>query len=128
MVATQVHLLVFQLDGQLYGVNVEQVEAILEAMDAGELVPLQPLAAWLGLDPPEDARSRVLLSRSSGELVGFLVDTPRDLVTLPLEDVFPIPSLIRRVLGPSPLWGVGRSSKGLLLLVDLAHRREFRED
>jgi chemotaxis signal transduction protein len=55
-------------------------------------------------------------------LRGFLVDLPKTIVTLSVEDIFPIPPLIRRVLGVSPLWGVGRLPHGLLLLVDLAAR------
>jgi chemotaxis signal transduction protein len=150
-----VHLLVFELDGQFYGVDVDQVEAIVagECTDGicsyeGEDVPVRDLARWIGLDRPDPsprpsvvsspqpsavetgetgkrpsvAVSRVLLSRSSGTLQGFLADTPRNIVTLGVADLFPIPNLIQRVLGPTPLWGVGRSPGGLLLLVDLARR------
>jgi chemotaxis signal transduction protein len=158
-----VHLLVFELDGQFYGVDVDQVEAIVagERTDGfcsyeGQDVPVHDLARWIGLDRPDPsprpsvvssprpsvvpspqpsavetgetgkrlsmAVSRVLLSRSSGTLQGFAVDTPKNIVTLGVADLFPIPNLIQRVLGPTPLWGVGRSPGGLLLLVDLARR------
>jgi len=149
-----VHLLVFELGGQFYGVDVDQVEAIVagECTDGffsyeGEDVPVHDLARWIGLDRPDPlpsisspvlpspqpsavetgerpsvAVSRVLLSRSSGTLQGFVADTPKNIVTLGVADIFPIPNLIQRVLGPTPLWGVGRSPGGLLLLVDLARR------
>jgi chemotaxis signal transduction protein len=142
-----VHLLVFELDGQFYGVDVDQVEAIVagECSDGicsyeGEDVPVHDLARWIGLDQPNPssqplavetgetgkrpsvAVSRVLLSRSSGTLQGFVADTPKNIVTLGVADIFPIPNLIQRVLEPTPLWGVGRSPGGLLLLVDLARR------
>jgi len=127
--AQGVSFLVFELDGQFYGVNVDQVEEIVTEERCDELsahqeqdVPTCGLARWVGLDQPEAVTSRVLLSRGSGELEGFLVDTPKNIVTLSLEDISPMPCLIRQVLGPSPLWGVGRMSRGLLLLVDL-HRR-----
>jgi hypothetical protein len=71
------------------------------------------------LELPQKLPARVLLVRSGGELRGFLVDTPRDIVILPAEDIFAVPALIRRALGPSPLWGVGRRQDELLLLVDL---------
>jgi chemotaxis signal transduction protein len=127
---TQIHLLIFELNGQRYGVDVEQVLAVAEGERAegqwwydGEQVPLQSLARWVGLDRAagSDVVSplRVLLSRSSGELRGFVVDTPQDIVTLPVEQIFPVPAFIRQVLGSSPLWGVGRLAAGLLLLVDL---------
>jgi chemotaxis signal transduction protein len=128
----QVHVLVFELDGQLYGVDVCQVEALVEGPSSQEQeetrvwsyqdqeVPLRCLASWIGLEPPEVSPSRVLLSRDQGSLQGFLVDIPKDMVTLRLEDVYPVPVLIQRVLGPSALWGVGRSAEGLVLLVDLA--------
>ncbi len=126
----QVHFLVFELDGQHYGVDVEQVEAIVEC-EAGEGtwcyegkdVPVEPLWRLVGLDQPGDQPSRVLLSRSGAARRGFLVPTPRDIVTLAMEMIFPVPDLIRRVLGPSPLWGVGQAETGLLLLVDLGRAR-----
>jgi chemotaxis signal transduction protein len=139
-----VHLLVFELAGQSYGVDVDQVEIVVESElceqqsdkdqaaypalwhYGGEEAVVEPLARWVGLDLTGEAPSRVLFSRSAGTLRGFLVDTPKDIVTLPVDQVFPMPDLIRRVLGPSsrpsPLWGVGRSSQALLLLVDLSAR------
>jgi chemotaxis signal transduction protein len=152
-----VHVLIFELEGQLYGIDVEQVEAIVEGEGEaglpvptlsggregsgaegrtcsyeGQDVPVRSLASWIRLGQPDLSQSfrtgkrpstvasRVLLSRSSGTLQGFLVDTPKDIVALSVVDIFPIPDLIQRVLGPTPLWGVGRSPGGLLLLVDLA--------
>ncbi len=124
---SQIHLLLFELDGQLYGVDVDQVEALVEGECCdglwsyeGQDVPTQCLALWVGLEQPEKAPTRMLLTQSGGELRGFLVDTPRDIATLSVEDIFPIPNLIQRVLGHTPLWGVGRTARGLLLLVDLA--------
>jgi chemotaxis signal transduction protein len=129
--------LAFELGGQLYGIEVEQVEAIVEGKTIspeekslekgdvilwpfeGEQVPVRCLARWVGLDATEESATRVLFSRGSEGLQGFWVGTPRDIVTLPLEEIFPIPILIRRVLGPSPLWGIGRAPQGLLLLVNL---------
>jgi chemotaxis signal transduction protein len=136
-VREQVHLLVFDLGGQGYGVDVDQVEAVVEASACeasapdqgsypapwcyqGEDLLVEPLAYRVGLDQLGEAPSRVLLTRIGGALRGFLVDTPKDIVTLPIDQIFPVPDLIRRVLGRSPLWGIGRSAKGLLLLVDLA--------
>jgi chemotaxis signal transduction protein len=152
-----VHVLIFELERQLYGIDVEQVKAIVEgeADDGlpvpthsgcsaesgaegrtcfyeGQDVPVHSLASWIGLGQPDLSQSfgtdkqpspvasRVLLSRSSGTFQGFLVDTPKDIVALSVVDIFPIPDLIQRVLGPTPLWGVGKSPSGLLLLVDLA--------
>jgi chemotaxis signal transduction protein len=126
----QIHFLVFELSGQRYGVDIDQVLAVVEGEGCeglwcyeGEDVPLQWLARWIGLDQAAIADgapfSRVLLSRSSGMLRGFMVDTPQDIVTLSVDQIFPVPALIRQVLGPSPLWGVGRPAAGLLLLVDL---------
>jgi chemotaxis signal transduction protein len=130
----QIHVLIFELDGQLYGVDVSQVDALVEGPSSqeqeetgawayqGQEVPLRCLASWIGLESPEVSPSRVLLSRDQGSLQGFLVDIPKDMVSLRLDDVYPVPVLIRRVLGPSALWGVGRSAGGLVLLVDLRAR------
>jgi chemotaxis signal transduction protein len=151
-----IHVLVFELDGQLYGIDVDQVEAIMEGEGwdglptpegvsyvpsgaegrtcsyEGQEVPIRYLASWIGLGQPDPTQSlgtgkqpstiapRVLLSRSSGVLQGFLVDTPKDIIALAVVDIFPIPNLIQQLSGPTPLWAVGRSPGGLLLLVDLA--------
>jgi chemotaxis signal transduction protein len=122
-----IHILVFELGGQLYGVDVDQVETVVEGQASdglwsyqGQEIPVQDLALWVGLEASgEDTASRLLLVWSNGALRGFSVDTPRDIVALPPEAVFPIPPLIQRVSGRSPLWGVAQWSKGLILLVDL---------
>jgi chemotaxis signal transduction protein len=122
----QVHFLVFELDGQFYGIDVNQVEAIVEGQPGGERwsyegqeVPLQYLARWIGLDRPAKPPSRVLISSGDVGLRAFLVDSPITIASLPVDDIFPIPTLIRQVVKSTPLWGVGRSARGLLLLVDL---------
>lgn len=131
----QMHFLVFELDGQAYGVNVDQVVTVVEGQSRrgawryeGQDIPVQSLAGWLGLDEPEPPPSRVLVSQRDGALRGFLVDTPRDIVTLPMDEIFPIPVLIQRVLGSTPLWGVGRRIQGLLPLVDLSLGTEAAQE
>lgn len=123
----RMHFVVFELDGRPYGVNVDQVEALTEGQGCEGMwcyddqdIPVQSLARWIGLDPPEPLPSRLLVSRSGGALHGFLVDTPRDIVTLAVEDIFALPILAQRVLGATSLWGVGRHPHGLLPLVDLS--------
>jgi chemotaxis signal transduction protein len=123
----QVHIVVFELAGRAYGVNVDQVEALTEGESTEGMcryddqdIPVQCLARWIGLDPPDPLPSRLLVSRSGGAPHGFLVDTPRDIVSLAVEDIFALPVLVQRVLGDTPLWGVGRCPDGLLPLVDLS--------
>jgi len=121
-----IHFLVFDLAGQPYGVNVAQVEGVVAGPGRegkwtyqGQEIILHSLPRLLELALPEEALNRVLLIRRDGELHGFLVPTPRDIVALAVEDIFPLPPLIRRVLGERTLlWGVGRMENGLLLLVD----------
>ena len=135
-------ILVFKHAGWRFGVAVEHVEAILglpplpapgEAARCeyrGQDLPMQTLGTWLGLqDHGGWQPSRVLITRGPGYLSGrgdalraFLVDAPRDIVTLPLEAVYAMPVLVARALGASPFWGIGhdRQSGNLILLVDLA--------
>jgi chemotaxis signal transduction protein len=119
--------LLFELEGQRYGVAVDQVEAVVEApgveehyLYEGQEVPVDSFARWIGLAAARGEPDRLLIGQSGGDLRGFWVDTPRDIATLPLEAIHPLPILIRRVLGGSPLWGVGRHDGGLVLLVNLA--------
>jgi chemotaxis signal transduction protein len=130
-----IYLLLFELDGQLYGVDVAQVETIIEGQTRdglwsyqGQEMAAQDLALWVGLEASgEDKASRVLLSWSNGALRGFLVNTPKDIVALPPESVFAIPPLIQRVSERSPFWGVAQGPKGLILLVDLTAERGLSE-
>lgn len=119
--------LLFELEGQRYGVAVDQVEAVVEApaveepyLYEGQEVPIDSFARWIGLAAAGGRADRLLIGQSGGSLRGFRIDTPRDIATLSLEAIHPLPILIRRVLGDSPLWGVGRHDGGLVLLVNLA--------
>jgi chemotaxis signal transduction protein len=137
------HFLVFALHGQRYGVDVAEIEAIVQVAglrqhDGGVsyegegLLAVHSLDRWIGLAaehdmpadqaPAADAPHHLLLSRSGRGLHGLLVDMPRDIVSLPLEAIYALPPLIRHLLPDSPLWGVGRAEDGLILLVDPAGR------
>jgi chemotaxis signal transduction protein len=138
-----VQFLVFALHDQRYGVDVAEIEAIVQAAglrqedgafsyEGEELLAVHPLDRWVGLTagreapaggaPATDAPRHLLLSRSSGGLHGLLVDMPRDIVSLPLEAIYALPPLIRHLLPDSPLWGVGRAEGELILLVDPVER------
>ena len=134
-------ILVFKHAGWRFGVAVDHVEAIVglpppaaagepaRCEYQGQELPAQTLGAWLGLQDGDGWQpSRVLIVRApehggggGGALRAFLVDAPRDIVTLPLEAVYPMPVLMARALGASPFWGVGhdRHNDELVLLVDL---------
>lgn len=139
-----VQFLIFELQGQRYGVDVAAIEAIVQASalrgqegsfsyEEEGVMAVHSLAQWVGLAtgresstdraPAADASRHLLLSRSGGGLYGLLVDMPRDIISLPLEAIHALPPLIRRLLAHSPLWGVGRTEEGLILLVDPAGRR-----
>lgn len=102
-----------------------------KASPAGDLrsTPQRGLAlrASEAVGESEQAASRILIGWSGDALRGFWVDLPKTIVSLAVADIFPIPPLIRRVLGSSPLWGVGRLPRGLLLLVDLAAHLDGEE-
>jgi chemotaxis signal transduction protein len=133
-----VQFLAFELRGQRYGLDVAKVEALVQAdgllhqdgkfsYEGERLLAVHPLDRWVGLvaghEPPTaDAPRQLLLSRSAAGLHGLLVDMPRDIVSLPLEAIYALPPLIRRLLSHSPLWGVGRTEQGLILLVDPVDR------
>jgi len=116
-----VQFLIFELQGQRYGVDVAAIEAIVQASalrgqegsfsyEEEGVMAVHSLAQWVGL-------------ATGRESSGLLVDMPRDIISLPLEAIHALPPLIRRLLAHSPLWGVGRTEEGLILLVDPAGRR-----
>lgn len=140
--------LTFDVAGQRYGIDVAQVEALLATgPDLSARSPTDPRCklicdyegepieacspeTWLGLPAgraggTQADSSRVLVVRephgqgAGPRLRGLLVNV-LDIVTLPLDAIHPLPPLVQCVLGPSPVWAVGRvAGQGdLILLVD----------
>lgn len=111
-------VLLLEVEGQLVGIDVAEVERIVPSTGQHPLpdLPVRSLAGWLGLPEPAQAPAWLLLGRQQG----LAVDRPHDLVDLPLAEIFSLPLLIRRTLPASPLWAVAHGPQGLLLLAHLA--------
>jgi hypothetical protein len=143
----EIKILVFIAAGGRFGADVEQV---IRAIRPAKTAPKRKRGRSRKIKPRPDGylfnqegvmvvdlATRLLAAnvRSSGSLcaeasillvggieppLGFLVDNLEDVVTVPLEDIFPLPPLIERTQKTGPgLWAIARVEEQFIALLDL---------
>ncbi len=139
-----IEILVFIAAGGRFGADVEQVLKVIRAAKTANeresfhrersLLKPQPdgylfnqggvvvvdLAARLSAPAPLSAEASILLVKGIEPPLGFRVDSLEDIVTVPVEDIFPLPPLIARTQKTGAgLWAIGRVEEHLIALLDL---------
>lgn len=136
----EIEILVFMAAGGRFGADAKQVFRVIRPAQTtnkrGGLQKITPqpdgylfnqegvvvvdLAARLSSPGPLSAEASILLVKGIDPPLGFLVDNLEDIVTVPVEDIFPLPPLIERTqkTGAS-LWAIARVEKQLIALLDL---------
>jgi purine-binding chemotaxis protein CheW len=85
----------------------------------GQVIPAVSLRARFGFPRvPHDARSRLIVVRGQGRIVGLVVDCAREFASIAPEDVKPLPEGIGGLSGRY-LRGVAHQGERLLLVVDI---------
>jgi len=126
----------FQLESEIYGVNVMQVQEVLRVTEIapvpgapsyvlgiinlrGNVVTVLDTRARFGL-PPQDINdsSRILIIESTGQVVGILVDRISEVVYLKESDIEMTPNVGNQESSRF-IQGVFNREKELLILVDL---------
>ncbi len=126
----------FQLESEIYGVNVMQVQEVLRITEIapvpgapsyvlgiinlrGSVVTVLATRARFGL-PPQDINesSRILIIESTGQVVGILVDRISEVVYLKASEIEMTPNVGNRESSRF-IQGVCNREKELLILVDL---------
>ncbi len=132
----EIAILVFSTAGGRFGADVEQVPRAIKPTNPGDLQKIKPqpggylfnqegvvvvdLAARLSSPGPLSAQANILLVEGTEPPLGFLVDNLEDIVTVPLEDIFPLPPLIERTQKTGAgLWAIARIEDQLIALLDL---------
>lgn len=139
MAETMTKTIIFKLNNQEYGVNINQILSIerLEEMVAlpqtsdfikgiinlrGAVTPIIDLRTRLGMDeitPTE--QTRVLIANLQNLQVGLIVDEATDVIDIMPEDIEDAPELVRGV-DYHYIQGVAKlEERGMLLLLDLYH-------
>jgi purine-binding chemotaxis protein CheW len=128
--------LAISLAGQLYGIELVQVQEILSPPPLtlvpraprhvlgvcsvrGQLVTVVELKRLMRLgDTGPAKRARILLSNCAGEVVGFFVDEVRQVIRLTESEIEPSASALGGE-APEHVIGIGRPSNEVLILLDL---------
>lgn len=128
--------ILFDLAGTTYGVRshavqqMEMVEHITPVPNAaafvegiifsrGQVIPVVNLRARFGFDKaPYDLKTRLVVISASGRSVGLIVDSAREFVALPTEEIHPPPEAISGLSGKY-LEGIATLGERLVLILDL---------
>ncbi len=112
--------LLFSVTGIRFGVDTQQVSAILERQEA-EDVALPCIAADAALSIEQGVvayhQPKVLLIRHADRF-GLLVDSPEEIVDVTIDALRPLPELWRTARIETPIWGVLLYRGDIVLLID----------
>jgi purine-binding chemotaxis protein CheW len=130
-------LVLFELSGEIYGVNVAQVQSIIPMQEItivpgappfvegvvnlrGAVVPVVDMRTRFNLAPPSNGRKRVIMVIELENLqIGLLVDRVTEVTKIAEATIEP-PSPLLVSVETAYLRGIGRFKEQLLILVDLA--------
>jgi len=132
----QEHLVIFTLGNECYGVDIGDVWEINTMQDItrvpraphfiegvinlrGEIVPVMDLRKRLGLPArPADQKSRIMVTKTSHNRLGLIVDSVREVLKLPASLIKPTAEL-GTLIDESFVWGVAHKDEQLIVLIDL---------
>jgi chemotaxis signal transduction protein len=134
-------LLIFRVKGNRFGLDAAQIGEILElselqlhrenstdvyrAIRDGVEIPVVEIAAVIGMAesvPLEE--TKLVLPRSAGSDVAFLIGEPEEMVRVETADIELLPALIRPMVKGRGVWGIAAREEGAVLLIDLAEAAE----
>ncbi|MGI9951235.1 chemotaxis protein CheW [Moorellaceae bacterium AZ2] len=129
-------LVVFQLAGETYGVDIAHVHEIIRLQPItevprtpdfvegvinlrGRIIPVIDLHKRFGLPAAEASNNtRIMVVEVKGITVGMIVDAVSEVLRLPEENIEPPPPIIQGV-DVAYLRGVGKWGDKLIILLDL---------
>ncbi len=131
-----VQLVVFELAGEFYGVDIAAVNTIIRMQEItaiprspdfvegvinlrGMIVPVLDLRKRFGLAAGEGGKSsRIMVVEGSAQTIGMIVDAVAETLRLPLDAIEP-PSPVVSSTDSTYLRGVGKQENRLVILLDL---------
>ncbi|KKM12437.1 chemotaxis protein CheW [Clostridiales bacterium PH28_bin88] len=129
-------LVVFQLAGETYGIDISSVHEIIRMQTItevprtpdfvegvinlrGKIVPVIDLHKRFGLPVGEETQnSRIMVVEVNGVTVGMIVDSVSEVLRLPVANIEPPPPMLSSV-DVAYLRGVGKWQEQLIILLDL---------
>ena len=130
-------LVVFQLGGEEFGVEIMQVQEIIRMPEItripqspeyvegvinlrGKIIVVINLDTKFGLHSKElDEDSRIIIVEVGDNVVGMVVDSVSEVMRLASSSVEPAPEIISTKIKADYLKGVGKLDERLLILLDL---------
>jgi len=127
---------VFQLEDELYGVDILQVRGIEKMLPLtrvpnapsfvkgvcnlrGSVIPVIDLKKRLGLQPNrDDSNAKIIIVNVGKQTVGMTIDAAADVVSLDSGDVEPSPSLSSGI-DAEFISGVAKINNRLLIILDM---------
>lgn len=134
--AEERQLVVFQLAGETYGVDINWVHEIIRMQPItklprtphfiegvinlrGRIIPVIDLRKRFGLPTAEETQnSRIMVVEMAGVTVGMIVDAVSEVLRLPTNSIEPPPPMMHGI-DIAYLQGVGKWEERLVILLDL---------
>lgn len=132
---SEVQLAVFFVGGERYAIDIMNIKEIIIPIKMtpipdvpifikgvinlrGMLMPVVSMRERLGMPHEEDDNSRIIIFALKNIVIGIIVDSVDEIITIPLRDIQPPPK-IARGLDSKYLKGICRIEDDVLLLLNL---------
>jgi purine-binding chemotaxis protein CheW len=148
MAENSLQLVTFQLGKELYGIDIMDVEAIVQVEEVreipnspnyvegifnlrGEIIPVINLHTRFHLTRPEMSEEDELLSgfiiiNIDGMQIAVIIDKVSRVITIELEEIQPPPQMLSGI-GAEYIQGVVNRSDGYLIILDIRRLFNVRE-
>jgi len=135
--ASTLHVVVFKLGDEAYGVETSQIREIIRAEKItkvpnapdfvegvinlrGQITTIINLRKRFGMEnKPIDSETRIIVFEHKGSMMGVMVDTVTEVRYLSKESIDELPEIVTSSEESRFLKGIGKLPDGLLILVDL---------
>lgn len=118
----EVDMVIFSIGDFVFGTEVDQIVSIVrpsgktEQIDKG--IPLVDLYAKLSGGVTYNQPVILLVNTDEG-VMGAYVQSVRGIMSVPLEQIEPLPDFLKGRIQTNCIWGVGKLSQQLIFLLDL---------
>ncbi len=138
------HLVVFDLDNEEYGVEIGQVREIIKMEEIskiprapnyiegvinlrGQVTTVISLRKKFELEQKEvDQYTRIIVAEIDGLTLGITVDAVNEVLKLPTKNIEPTPAIVANDVDTRYIRGIGKLDDRLLILLDI--NRIMNED
>ena len=118
----EISILIFEFMNILIGIDMAQVSEICEQELAEKksqnIFQIHEKIPNITGDVLYSA-PRVIIVRHDGISTGIVIDMPREIVSLPITSILPLPGVIEAYKDYTPVWGVAIQQNYIVLLIDV---------